>query len=381
MERDLRVDFCRGFALIIILINHIEYVTSNRLALYFTHAPFGYSDMAQAFILLSGYSYGIVYQKQMIRNGGLAVIAKSFLRAFRVYTYHAVVSMLLLIFFLSPYVGYDNNPFLEYGMVEFVGQPVLYIVEILSLAKLPAYLGILPLYVILLILAPLQLILYNRNKTLAILLSVGLYLYSQVYHLDVLYGFGNIYIPFSQHHFHPFAWQFLFFIAMLFGAKKVSNDRVEFGWIWKSSALLFVLGSILHFKIIKPLLNRGYVDFDTLWLTVPYDKIFLTPALIIHIFCLWLLFVVVSPESAAYKKSRLAKPFILIGRNAIDVFALGLILTFLTGYIFRELDGGIALLVTLEVCAIALSLLLAYGLEKVGGRAGTTGKGDGKSVI
>src|SRR3954469_22259996 len=63
--RDLRVDFFRGLALLIIFVDHIP---ENVFALI-TLRNFGFSDAAEIFIFLSGYSAGYVFQLRERRQG------------------------------------------------------------------------------------------------------------------------------------------------------------------------------------------------------------------------------------------------------------------------------------------------------------------------
>src|SRR5579862_9428814 len=63
--RDLRVDFFRGLALMIIFIDHIP---ENIVALI-TLRNFGFSDAAEIFIFLSGYSAGYVFGLRDRRHG------------------------------------------------------------------------------------------------------------------------------------------------------------------------------------------------------------------------------------------------------------------------------------------------------------------------
>ncbi len=314
--------------------------------------------MSQVFVMLSGYSYGLAYQQILIRDGYRQVFAKSFYRSFTIYSYHCIVVMLLLFFFLAPFAEYKKNPFLMHGMDRMIDQPTSYIIEMLSLTNFPEIISILPLYVILLAVAPFLIIAYEKNRLLAITLSASAYCYSQAYHLSILTDFTNIYIPFSKNNFNPLAWQFLFFIAMTLGVKRISNQRIEFGAIAKYFSMAFLVIVFMTYKIIRPLLNRGYINLDVQWLTEPFDKTFLTPAILIHALCLWLLFVMISPKSEVYGKSALVKAFILCGKNSIEVYALGMILAFSSYYFFHELDGGLVSLITIEIIAIALSLSL-----------------------
>ena len=63
--RDLRLDFFRGVALFFIFIDHIP---DNTLS-YFTLPAIGFSDAAEVFIFISGYTAALVYGRTMLQQG------------------------------------------------------------------------------------------------------------------------------------------------------------------------------------------------------------------------------------------------------------------------------------------------------------------------
>ena len=64
-NRDLRIDFFRGFALWCMLIDHMIKSWLRGITL----KEYGFSDAAELFVLLSGISAGIVYHRAMVRDG------------------------------------------------------------------------------------------------------------------------------------------------------------------------------------------------------------------------------------------------------------------------------------------------------------------------
>ena len=60
-ERDLRIDFFRGLALIIVLVDHVERMNGIEYVRGWTPTSLGFSDAAEGFIFLSGYVFGMVY--------------------------------------------------------------------------------------------------------------------------------------------------------------------------------------------------------------------------------------------------------------------------------------------------------------------------------
>ena len=79
--RDLRIDFLRGIALLVVFSDHIR---SNVLARY-TPVAFGFSDMAEVFVFLSGYACGISYGRRIIERGASSCLKQAWTRAAQVY--------------------------------------------------------------------------------------------------------------------------------------------------------------------------------------------------------------------------------------------------------------------------------------------------------
>ena len=96
-ERDYRLDFWRGVALIVIFIDHIP---NNPLS-YWTLRNFAFCDAAEVFVLISGISSYLAYASKLDRDGmgGLAVTTGR--RWIKIYAAHlfmllSVASVLLL---------------------------------------------------------------------------------------------------------------------------------------------------------------------------------------------------------------------------------------------------------------------------------------------
>jgi hypothetical protein len=98
--RDLRVDFFRGIALYMILVDHVAGDPIAR----FTYHKFGFSDGAKIFVSLSGVSCGIVYSRVLVRRGWTSLMPKIARRAALIYAYY-VLSSIAIILLLTDRVG------------------------------------------------------------------------------------------------------------------------------------------------------------------------------------------------------------------------------------------------------------------------------------
>ncbi|HTC18140.1 MAG TPA: OpgC domain-containing protein, partial [Stellaceae bacterium] len=145
--RDLRLDFFRGLSLFFIFIDHIP----ENLLSYFTFRSVAFSDAAEVFIFISGFTATLVYGRSFEEHGGLYATAQIYRRVWQLYVAH----IFLFVIFTAE-VSYAivllQNPMYteEMGVADFLQEPHLAIIRALLLAFQPMYLDILPLYIVLL---------------------------------------------------------------------------------------------------------------------------------------------------------------------------------------------------------------------------------------
>jgi hypothetical protein len=83
-SRDLRLDFFRGLALIFIFVDHIP----DNLVGYFTLANIVFSDAAEIFVFLSGYTAALVFGVILVQQGTTFAIAQVLKRCWTLYVAH-----------------------------------------------------------------------------------------------------------------------------------------------------------------------------------------------------------------------------------------------------------------------------------------------------
>src|SRR5918995_5144840 len=154
-ERDLRLDFFRGVALFSIFIDHVAW---NSLLAQFTLQSVGFSDAAEVFILISGYTAGMVYGRAIERQGFVIAGVRVYHRVWQLYVAHVFLFM-MFIAMVAYTVGALNNSLYaeEFGAANFLDEPGLAIAKALTLQFQPAFMHILPLYIVLLAVLPVAL--------------------------------------------------------------------------------------------------------------------------------------------------------------------------------------------------------------------------------
>src|SRR4051794_6201099 len=80
-ERDVRIDFLRGVALLVIFVDHIPRNPFSN----FTPQALGLSDAAEAFVFMSGLVCGLVYSRTLLSKGWATVWSKVLKRCGQLY--------------------------------------------------------------------------------------------------------------------------------------------------------------------------------------------------------------------------------------------------------------------------------------------------------
>ncbi|MGA7327681.1 MAG: OpgC domain-containing protein [Rhodomicrobium sp.] len=210
---DHRIDFFRGLSLIFIFINHIP----NNTFSYLTSRTYTLFDSAEVFMFLAGYSAALSYYR-LIPEGIEAFARKAFARARTILVYHVTLVVLIftaasLIASIGVTTGYEV--FLD----KIESDPLQVVAGTPLLAFQAPLLDILPMYVIVMLLAPFLIWLRSRSE-LALLAASGLMwmftsrFFPEIPTITFDYNWG----------FNPFCWQFLFAIGLVFGWRTRTNS-------------------------------------------------------------------------------------------------------------------------------------------------------------
>src|ERR1700722_18157158 len=154
--RDLRLDFFRGISLFLIFIDHIP----GNVLENFTIQSIGFSDAAEIFIFVSGYTAALVYGRALVRRGPIVATAKIFYRVWQIYVAHIFIFLIYLALVSFNTLNFPDQMFgRELRVVKFFTEPYIAVIRVLELRFQPAFLDILPLYIVLLASFPLVLML------------------------------------------------------------------------------------------------------------------------------------------------------------------------------------------------------------------------------
>jgi hypothetical protein len=354
-ERDLRLDLFRGLALWFIFLGHLP----STVVAWVTVRNYGFSDATEIFIFISGYTAAFVYGQAMQRRGFIVASARILRRAWQIYVAH----MFLFAVYLAQisYVAHSfENPLYaeEMNVLEFLQQPDIVIVQALLLKFKPVNMDILPLYIVLLLLFPPLLWLLQRKASLALAASVVLYA------LTWEFGWSLPAYPSGAWYFNPFAWQLLF----VFGAWCGLGGAERLGPFLRSPVTLavaigfvvfaFLIALTWHIPRLEPLVPNGLSD----WM-YPIDKTNLDVLRFAHFLAVAAITVYFVPKDWPALHSVWLRPAILTGQHSLEVFCLGVFLSFAGHFVLTEWGAGLGLQILVGALGILAMIAAAWLLS------------------
>jgi hypothetical protein len=201
------IDFWRGAVLIAILIDHIP---GNPLENW-TPRNFGLSDSAEAFVFLSGLSVGLIYLPRAFKYGLEPVAGGCLKRALKLYGVHIALTVAALLVFGAAYLASGVPDLIQAHGRSFVfGSPGNGLLGLALLSHQLGYFNILPLYIVLMLWAPVAVALAQRGPMLALTVSIGLYAAARAFGLNL----PNWPEP-GGWFFNPIAWQLVFTLGVV----------------------------------------------------------------------------------------------------------------------------------------------------------------------
>ncbi|MBR1229169.1 MULTISPECIES: OpgC domain-containing protein [unclassified Bradyrhizobium] len=351
-ERELRLDLFRGLALWLIFIDHLP---ANILT-WFTIRNYGFSDATEIFIFISGYTAAFVYGRAMLESGFVIATARIMRRVWQIYVAH----VFLFTIFLAEisYVATNfNNPLYseEMGIMDFLKQPDVTIIQALLLRFRPVNMDVLPLYIVLMLFLPLILWLMKWRPDVSLALSVALY--AATWHFDLyLSAYPNGFWAFN-----PFAWQLLFVFGAwcaLGGAERMSAILSSRITMWICIAYLLAAFFVtLTWHI--PQLSRFMPKLVEQWM-YPITKTDLDVLRFAHFLALAALTVRFLHKDWPGLKSPWLRPLILCGQHSLEIFCLGVFLAFAGHFVLAEISGGAGLHFLISVVGVLIMSGMAW---------------------
>jgi hypothetical protein len=352
-ERELRLDLFRGLALWLIFIDHLP----PSLLTWFTIRNYGFSDATEIFIFISGYTAAFVYGRAMLDSGFVVATARILRRVWQIYVAHVFLFTIFLAEISYVATSFENPLYSEeMGIMDFLKQPDVTIVQALLLRFRPVNMDVLPLYIVLMLALPVIIWLTKWKADLALALSVLLYAVTWRYDL-----YFSAY-PNGFWAFNPLAWQLLFVFGAwcaLGGARRMSRILSSRVTLWICCAYLFAAFCVTLTWYV-PQLGHLMPRRIEQWI-YPIDKTDLDVLRFAHFLALAAITVRFLPRDWPGLNSRWFKPLIVCGQHSLEIFCLGVFLAFAGHFVLAEVGGGAALHAVTSLSGI----LIMWGVASV----------------
>ena len=368
--RDLRLDFFRGVALFCIFVDHLP---DNVLA-QFTLQSVMFGDAAEVFILISGYTAGMVYGRVMERQGFLIAALRVGHRLWQLYVAHVFLFVVFMAMMAYTVEALNSSLYAEESQAaDFLNDPGVAVVKALTLQFQPAYMDILPLYIVLLAGLPFVLIGFRYWPRVVLAVSLALWLATQIDSRIALSAYPG---PDRVWAFNPFGWQALFFLAAWLGWRGTRGPipsldrprlfRLALGFAlvvfvvrfsWTLHGLYYAIPALGSGKLLWPFLSKedlGLLRFASV----------LAVALVVSR--------LVAPQ-ARFLAGRVAWPFVICGRHSLHIFCLGILLAVMGHLVLNESFGRVP--VQLLVTAVGIGIMLGVAALMDWFAAARTGAG------
>jgi hypothetical protein len=350
------LDFWRGLVLIAILIDHIPGDWLENA----TPRNYGFSDSAEAFVFLSGLSVGLIYVARARKTGPFDVVVSCLRRALKLYGVHlATTAAALAMFGLAHMMTGNSDLVAVHGRSLIFYDPARGLAGIAALSHQIGYFNILPLYIALMLWAPIAVVLTLARPWAALAVSLALYVATR------MLGWNLTNWPEVGHwFFNPLAWQ------LLFTSGVVAAD------VWRRGAPTPSMPPLLA---SIGLLAAGALVITDAFGLVPGLRDHLSPQLdlgkqdlgtlrIAHFFALAYL-LAVTPSFVRLAGANFGEGLRSLGRHSLPVFAFGSLFaavgqaltTIATPFLSQLLVHGLERLYTIG--GIGLSFLLASRLD------------------
>jgi len=350
-ERDLRLDLFRGLALWLIFLDHIP---SNAVS-WITIRNYGFSDATEIFVFISGYTAAFVYGRAMQAHGFVVAAARVLKRAWQIYVAHVFLFAIYLAEISYVSQSFENPLYTEeMGVLDFMKNPDVTIMQALLLKFKPVNMDVLPLYIVLLVWFAPMLWLLLRSPSLALVTSAMIYSFMWVFD----WNFPAY--PNGTWAFNPFAWQLLFIFGAwcaLGGAQRLHrwmNSPVIIGLAFAYLGFAFFITMTWYFPRLGPYVPRIVND-----IIYPIDKTNLDVLRMLHFLALAVITVYFVPQNWLALKSRVFWPAIVCGQHSLGIFCLGVFLSFAGHFVFTEVSNRVVTQFLVSALGIAIMVAAA----------------------
>jgi hypothetical protein len=309
----------------------------------------------------------------MLEQCTLVASARILKRVWQIYVAHIFLFTIFLAEISYVATSFENPLYSEeMGILDFLKQPDVTIVQALLLRFRPVNMDVLPLYIVLMLFLSPILWLLQRRADFTLALSVLLYVLTWQFDL-YLTAYPN-----GAWAFNPFAWQLLFVFGAwcaLGGARRMSRVLASPVTLWLSVAYLLAAFWVTLTWYI-PQIHHLLPKVIEQWM-YPINKPDLDVLRFAHFLALAAITVRFLRKDWAGLKSPWLRPMIRCGQHSLEIFCIGVFLAFAGHFVLAEVSGGpwMHLLVSIAGIVIMSSAAWLFSwYKRVAVKGGTRAK-------
>src|SRR6476659_5949221 len=349
--RDLRIDACRGIALLFIFLDHVP----DNIGTWLTLRNYGFSDAAEVFMFVSGVTCALAYGKAWRCEGWTGVIGRTLRRSWDIYVAFLLLTLasaiLIHLVGVGPSADASNTRIL-------LDQPGATLARAAILQYRPVNTDVLPIFVLLhLLFVPLLwLLLRLPNATLGA--SLALYALVQVF------GWTAPGWPNGHWAFNPLAWQWLVVLGAWW---MLEQERVR-PWLASRTvlgiAVLYLLFSLVvalscRIKPLEALIPQALSKLHPLYNSN------LDPLRLLHFLALAVLAAWFVPRNRRGLTTPVMRGAICCGQNSLPIYCLGVLLAFAGHLALFTISDGLAMQIAVSLVGIAAMVATATLLNLI----------------
>lgn len=354
-KRDVRLDFFRGIAMLIIFMAHVPL---NRWQ-NFIPANFGPSDATEMFVFCSGFASALAFGSLYKTHGFLMGTSRIGLRCFQVYWAHLAMFITIatvVIIGTNVMAGLVTDPknyIIALNLMPFMNDPVNGLVGLMTLTYVPNYFDILPMYLVLLAMIPVVMLLSRVHSLLPIAAIALLWLANQIFDPQLPAEWWSDRTWF----FDPFAWALIFFTGFSISIGWLKTPQPNRILFWTAVIFMTLLIPVSHWQTAQ---NYEWMREFRVIFWSGFDKTEFGYLRYLHFLALAYICVTLLKGREDMLHHPALKPVIKVGQQALATFISSMILAQIGGMALDYLGRSPLTYALVNLSGFALLIGIAY---------------------
>ena len=339
--RDVRLDFFRGLAMFIIFVAHMP----DNSWFLFIPARFGFSSAGELFVFCSGLASSFAFGRIFMREGWFKGTRRILYRIWQVYWAHIGLALVLVAVSVAALEITGGDYPTRLGLSWLFAHAGEGLLKLMTLRFTPAFLDILPMYLVLLAMIPVMMLLAKASRFAPIAAMVAMWLAVQIWGVNLPGG----QMPDMVWFFNPFAWQAVFFTGFAFGIGWLKVPKLERGWLFRACVVLLVISVPVNFWAF----TEAFVTLEMMhdWFVPADGKTNLALPLYVHFLAsAYVVLTLVDPIKA---KLAAFRPIILVGQQALATFMASIVFAWTGGMVLDQFGRSEAVVALVNLAGFA----------------------------